>query len=40
MGLPTHIFIDAEGIVRDVRVGPMNHELMQEKLATILPPKP
>jgi peroxiredoxin len=39
LGLPTHIFIDAEGIVRDVRVGPMNQELMQEKLATILPSK-
>jgi peroxiredoxin len=37
LGLPTHIFVDAEGIVRDVRVGPMNQELMQEKLATILP---
>lgn len=37
MGLPTHVFIDAEGIVRDIRVGPMNQELMQEKLATILP---
>lgn len=37
LGLPTHIFIDAEGIVRDVRVGPMNEELMREKLTTILP---
>jgi cytochrome c biogenesis protein CcmG/thiol:disulfide interchange protein DsbE len=37
MGLPTHVFIDAEGIVRDVRVGPMNQELMRQKLATILP---
>jgi thiol-disulfide isomerase/thioredoxin len=35
LGLPTHIFIDAEGIIRDVRVGPMNQELMQQKLATI-----
>jgi cytochrome c biogenesis protein CcmG/thiol:disulfide interchange protein DsbE len=38
LGLPTHIFIDADGIVREVRVGPMNQELMQQKLATILPP--
>ena len=37
MGLPTHIFVDAEGIIRDIRVGPMNQELMQEKLRTILP---
>jgi thiol-disulfide isomerase/thioredoxin len=37
LGLPTHIFIDAEGTVRDVRVGPMNQDLMREKLATILP---
>ncbi len=37
LGLPTHVFIDAEGIVRDVRVGPMNQDLMREKLATILP---
>jgi peroxiredoxin len=37
LGLPTHIFIDAEGIVRDVRVGPMNEALMREKLASILP---
>jgi cytochrome c biogenesis protein CcmG/thiol:disulfide interchange protein DsbE len=36
LGLPTHVFVDAEGIVRDIRVGPMNQELMQEKLATIL----
>jgi peroxiredoxin len=38
LGLPTHIFIDAEGIVRDIRVGPMNQELMREKLAGIMPP--
>jgi peroxiredoxin len=37
MGLPTHIFIDAEGIVRDIRVGPMNQELMRQKLSAILP---
>ena len=37
LGLPTHVFIDAEGIVRDVRVGPMNQDLMREKLTTILP---
>lgn len=36
LGLPTHVFIDAEGIVRDLRVGPMNQALMREKLATIL----
>jgi hypothetical protein len=37
LGLPTHLFIDAEGIVREVRVGPMNEALMEEKLAGILP---
>jgi peroxiredoxin len=37
LGLPTHVFIDAQGIVREVRVGPMNPAMMDEKLATILP---
>ena len=37
MGLPTHVFVDAEGIIRDIRVGPMNQELMHEKLRAILP---
>ena len=37
LGLPTHVFIDGEGIVRDIRVGPMNEELMNQKLASILP---
>lgn len=35
LGLPTHIFVDAEGIIRDIRVGPMNQQLMREKLASI-----
>lgn len=39
LGLPTHIFVDADGIVRDVRVGPMNQDLMQEKLANLFKPR-
>lgn len=38
LGLPTHIYVDREGIVRDIRVGPMNQDLMREKLGSILPP--
>ena len=37
MGLPTHIFIDADGTVKDIRDGPMNQDLMREKMASILP---
>lgn len=31
-GLPTHVFIDAEGVIREIRVGPMSRDTMLEKL--------
>lgn len=36
-GLPTHYFIDDEGIIRDRFYGPMSLEQMEERLASILP---
>ncbi len=35
-GLPTHYFIDAEGIIRDRFYGPMSLDQMEERLASIL----
>lgn len=35
-GLPTHYFIDAEGINRDRFYGPMSLDQMEERLASIL----
>ena len=36
-GLPTSVFIDAEGIVRVVHAGPMTREVIEQYLAEILP---
>ncbi|MBI4499347.1 MAG: redoxin domain-containing protein [Chloroflexi bacterium] len=36
-GFPTHVFIDKDGIVRDIRIGGLNQRTIQERLATILP---
>ncbi len=36
IGIPTHIFIDREGIVREIRVGAMSKKTMEKKLAQIL----
>ena len=36
-GLPTHYFIDADGIIRDRFYGPMSLDQMEERLASILP---
>ena len=36
MGVPTSVFIDAEGIVRLVNPGPITSETMQRGLAEIL----
>ena len=35
-GLPTHYFIDAEGIIRDRFYGPMSLDQMEERLTSIL----
>ncbi|TAK36857.1 MAG: TlpA family protein disulfide reductase [Chloroflexota bacterium] len=35
-GIPTHIFIDRDGIVRDVQVGGMSRSLMKQRLGKIL----
>jgi cytochrome c biogenesis protein CcmG, thiol:disulfide interchange protein DsbE len=37
-GLPTTFLIDRQGIIRDVRVGPFTHEMLEERLAKILAP--
>lgn len=37
-GFPTHYFIDKDGIVRDIRVGGLSKQALQEHLARILPP--
>lgn len=37
-GLPMHVFIDKEGIVRDIRVGGLNQRAMREQLAAIMSP--
>ena len=36
-GLPTHFFIDREGIIRDMQVGGLNRAAMLKKLAKIMP---
>jgi len=37
LGLPTSVFVDGEGIVRAVNVGPMSAATIEKHLATILP---
>jgi hypothetical protein len=36
-GLPTSVFVDAEGIVRAVNAGPLTGEAIEQYLAQILP---
>jgi peroxiredoxin len=36
LGIPTHIFVDREGIVREIRVGAMSKKTMEKKLAQII----
>lgn len=38
LGIPTHIFIDREGIVREIRVGAMSEKTMEKKIAKIIEP--
>ena len=40
IGLPTTVFIDAGGIIRQVNSGPIAPSELARGLATILPPKP
>ena len=35
-GIPTHFFIDADGVVRDWRIGTMSRKAMDAKVASIL----
>jgi len=35
LGIPTHVFVDREGIVRDMRVGAMSKKTMEKKVALI-----
>ncbi len=35
-GFPTHVFVDRDGIVRDIRVGGLNLRSMRDRLATIV----
>ena len=35
LGIPTHIFVDREGIVRDMRVGAMSKKTMEKKVALL-----
>ncbi len=37
LGLPTSVFVDGEGVVRAVNIGPMTAETIEKHLATILP---
>jgi peroxiredoxin len=37
-GLPTHIFIDADGIVRDIRLGILTAKVARQEIADILRP--
>lgn len=36
VGIPTHFFIDKDGIIRDMQIGAMSRSLMERKLAKVL----
>lgn len=36
LGIPTHVFVDKEGIVRDIRVGAMSQKTMEKKVSAII----
>ena len=38
LGIPTHIFVDREGIIRDMRVGGMSKKTMEKEIALIARP--
>ncbi len=35
LGLPTHVFLDKEGMIRDIRVVALNRQAIKKRLATI-----
>ena len=37
-GLPTHVFIDAEGVVRDIRVGRVTGDIVRQEMSALLGP--
>lgn len=37
VGIPTHFFIDADGVLREWRIGGLSREAMEEKVQSILP---
>jgi cytochrome c biogenesis protein CcmG/thiol:disulfide interchange protein DsbE len=39
-GLPTHVFVDADGVVRDIRMGRLGKDSIQQELAKVLPTHP
>ncbi len=36
LGLPTHFFVDRDGVLREVKIGPMSTKEIERRLATIL----
>jgi len=36
LGIPTHVFVDRDGIVREIRVGAMSKKTMEKKVAEII----
>lgn len=36
LGIPTHIFVDRDGIIREIRVGAISKKAMEKKLAQII----
>ena len=36
LGIPTHIFVDRDGIIREMRVGGLGRKTMEKKLALII----
>ncbi len=36
LGIPTHIFVDRDGIIREIRVGAISKKTMEKKLAQII----
>jgi thiol-disulfide isomerase/thioredoxin len=39
-GLPTHVFVDADGVVRDIRMGRLGKETIQQEVARLLNTRP
>ncbi|HWQ27745.1 MAG TPA: TlpA disulfide reductase family protein [Dehalococcoidia bacterium] len=39
LGIPTHVFVDADGIVREIRVGAMSKKTMEKMIQTLLTPR-